>query len=338
MQRRKFITLLGGAAAASGMVWPLGSRAQQQPLRPRIAFLASLPAEDIEGHARLTAFREGLAELGWLVGRNLDMDYRSAGRDTERLHDHAHEMAASRPQVLVAGGAPALAALVQATRFLPIIFANATTDEGNTGYMARLARPARNAAGFMNAESRFGWKWLELLRQIAPGVTRVGVLRSDTTTGIGQMTAIRSVAPSYGVELTTLGDHDMGEIERGVATFVRGPNHGLIVTSQLAQAERERIIALAAQYRLPAVYGFRRYVEEGGLISYGTDQAEPYRKAAGYVDRILMGERVVNLPVQAPTTYKTVLNTRTAKMLGIEIPERVLARTDEMIDGSAHND
>jgi putative ABC transport system substrate-binding protein len=204
--------------------------------------------------------------------------------------------------------------------------------------MARLARPARNAAGFMNAESRFGWKWLELLKQIAPGVTRVGVLRSDSTTGIGQMTAIRSVAPSYGVELTTLGDHDMGEIERGVATFVRGPNHGLIVTSQLAQAERERIIALAAQYRLPAVYGFRRYVEEGGLISYGTDQVEPYRKAASYVDRILTGEKVFNLPVQATLGYKTVLNTKTANMFGIDIPERVLARTDEMIDGSAHND
>ena len=156
MQRRKFITLLGGAAAASGMAWPLGARAQLGAPRPRIAFLASLGAEDIEGHARLTAFQEGLAELGWLVGRNLDMDYRSAGRDTERLHDHAHEMAASMPQVLVAGGAPALAALMQATRFLPIIFANATTDQGNTGYMARLARPARNAAGFMNAESRFG--------------------------------------------------------------------------------------------------------------------------------------------------------------------------------------
>jgi putative ABC transport system substrate-binding protein len=338
VQRRKFITLLGGAAASSGMAWSLGARAQQLPDRPRIAFLASLPADDVEGHARLTAFREGLEELGWRVGRNLDMDYRAAGRNTERLREFAHEMAASRPHVLVAAGAPALAALSQATRFLPIIFANATTDQGNTGYMARLARPARNASGFMNSESRFGWKWLELLRQIEPRITRVGVLRSDTTTGIGQMSAIQSVAPSYGVELTTLGDHDMREIERGIATFVRGPNHGLIVTSQLPQAERDLIIALAAQYRLPAVYGFRRYVEEGGLISYGTDQIEPYRKAAGYVDRILMGEKVFNLPVQAPLTYKTVLNTKTAKMLDIEIPERVLARTDEMLDASAHND
>jgi putative ABC transport system substrate-binding protein len=266
------------------------------------------------------------------------MDYRAPGRDAERLREHAQELAASRPQVLVAAGAPALAALSHATRFLPIIFANATTDQGNTGYMARLARPARNATGFMNAESRFGWKWLELLRQISPDIRRVGVLRSDTTTGIGQMTAIQSVAPSYGVELTTLGDHNGREIERGIATFVRGPNHGLIVTSQLAQAERERVIELAAQYRLPVVYGFRRYVEEGGLISYGTDQAEPYRKAAGYVDRILTGEKVFNLPVQATVTYKTVLNTKTAKVLGIDIPERVLARTDEMTDGSTHND
>jgi putative ABC transport system substrate-binding protein len=337
VQRRRFITLLGSAAATSGVVWSLAARAQEPADRPRISFLTGLPAEDPEGHARLGAFEGGLAELGWRVGRNLDMDYRAAGRDAELFRKYAEEMAASRPQVLVASGAPALAALQKATRFLPIIFANATMDP-TTGYLARLARPARNASGVINFETRIGWKWLELLKQLAPHVTRVGVVRSDSPIGIGHMVAVQSMAPQYGVELTALYDHDAREIERGIATFVRGPNHGLIVASQLGQIERERTIELAAQYRLPTVYGFRRYVEEGGLISYGPDQIEPYRKAAGLVDRILMGEKVVDLPVQAPGQYKTILNMKTAKTLGIDIPERVLARTDEMIEWSPHND
>jgi len=324
--------LLGGTAATSAITWSLGARAQQPIPKPRIAFLAGLTAEDAEGHARLTAFQEALAEFGWRIGRNLDMDYRAAGRDAERLRRYAEELFAARPQVLIASGAPALAALQQVTLVRPIVFVNATLDQGNTGYLARLAQPARNATGFMNAESRFGWKWLELLKQISPRISRVAVLRSESSTGTGQMTAIQSVAPSFGVELTALGDHDSREVERGIATFVRGPNHGLIVTSQLDQTFREQAITLAAQYRLPTVYAFRRYVEEGGLISYGTDQIEPYRKAAGYVDRILMGERLVNLPVQAPVQYRTVLNMKTARELGIEIPERVLARTDERIE------
>ena len=337
MQRRRFISLLGGAAAASGIAGPLAAQTLQQASRPRIAFLTGIVDEDPEGHARLVAFQEGLAELGWRLGRDLDMEYRAAGRDPERYRRYAEELVALRPQVLVAGGAPALAALLKATRFMPIIFANATMDE-STGYLARAARPARNAVGIMNFESRFAWRWLELLKQIAPRVTRVGVILGDTPTSIGQMKAIQPRAPLYGVELTTLGDHDAREIERGIATFVRGPNHGLIVASQLGEIERERTIELAAQYRLPTVYRFRRYVEEGGLISYGPDQTEPFRKAAGYVDQILMGERVINLPMQSPGQSKTVLNMKTAKALGIDIPEQVLARTDETIAWSRHND
>jgi putative ABC transport system substrate-binding protein len=327
MQRREFITLLGGAMAA----WPLVARAQQLGSLPRIGFLTGLSADDAEGEARLAAFLQGLAELGWTVGRNLEMDYRAAGRDPDRYRKYAEELLALKPEVLLAGGTPALAALQQATRTLPIVFANATDPAGG-GYIARLARPGRNTTGFVNFESRFGWKLLELLKQFVPRITRVAIMHSDTSTGIAQMSALQAVAPRFGVELTALGDHDAREIERGIAAFVHGPNDGLIVTSQLDRIDREQIVALAARYRLPAVYAFRRYVAEGGLISFGTDQAEPYRRAAGYVDRILMGERPVNLPVQAPVKYETVLNMKTAGTLGLAVPDIVLRRTDEVIE------
>jgi len=328
MRRREFILLLGGAAAA----WPLAAPAQQRASMPRIGFLIGLPADDAEGQARLAAFVQGLAELGWTVGRNLEMDYRAAGRDPDRYRKYARELVALAPEVVLAGGAPALAALQQATRTLPIVFANVSNDPAGTGYLARLARPGRNTTGFVNFEPRFGWKLLELLKQLAPRVTRVAILRSSMSTGIGQMSALQAVAPKFGVELTALGDHDAGEIERGIATFVHGPNDGLIVTSQLDRIDREQIVALAALYRLPAVYAFRRYVAEGGLISFGTDQAEPYRRAAGYVDRILKGERPIDLPVRAPAKYETVLNMKTAKALGLEVPAQVLARADEVIE------
>jgi putative ABC transport system substrate-binding protein len=259
------------------------------------------------------------------------MDYRAAGRDPDRYRKYAEELVALRPEVAVAGGAPALAALQQATRTLPIVFAN-VTDSAGAGYLARLARPGRNITGFVNFEPRFGWKLLELLKQLAPRVTRVAIFRSAISTGIGQLGALQAVAPKFGVELTVLEDHDAGEIERGIATFVHGPNDGLIVTSQLDRIDREQIIALAALYRLPTVYAFRRYVAEGGLISFGTDQAEPYRQAAGYVDRILKGERPINLPVQAPVKYETVLNMKTARALGLEVPAQVLVRADEVIE------
>jgi putative ABC transport system substrate-binding protein len=331
MRRREFILLLSGGAAWSSLLWPLAAHAQQRGSMRRIGFLIGLGADDAEGQARLAAFLQGLAELGWTVGRNLEMDYRAAGRDPDRYRNYAKELVALRPDLVVAGGAPALAALQQATRTLPIVFANATDPAGD-GYLARLARPGRNTTGFVNFEPRFGWKLLELLKQLVPRVTRVAILRSATSAGTGQLGALQSVAPKFGVELTVLEDHDAGEIERGIAAFVHGPNDGLIVTSQLNRINRERIIALAALYRLPAVYAFRRYVAEGGLISFGTDQAEPYRQAAGYVDRILNGERPINLPVRAPVKYETVLNMKTANALGLDIPAQVLMRAEEVIE------
>jgi putative ABC transport system substrate-binding protein len=327
MHRREFVSVLGGAVA-----WPLAAHAQQFDETRRIGFLIGLPADDADGQARLAAFVQGLARLGWIVGRNLELAYRAAGHDPERYRKYAQELVALAPDVLLAGGASALAALQQTTSRLPIVFANATDPAGG-GYLGRVARPARNTTGFLNFEPRFGWKFLELLKQLAPNVTRVVVLLGATSTAMGpMMEALRAVAPKHGVELAAFGDHDAGEIERGIATFVHGPNHGLIVGSQLNRMGREQIIALAALYRLPAVYAFRRYIEDGGLISYGTDQIEPFRRAAGYVDRILRGERPIDLPVQAPARYQVVLNMKTAGALGLAVPDVVRLRADEVIE------
>jgi putative ABC transport system substrate-binding protein len=326
MHRREF--LLGGAAAA----WPLTAHGQQGDDVRRIGFLIGLPADDADGQARLAAFRQGLAASGWIVGRNLELAYRAAGRDPSRYRRYAEELVALAPDVLVAGGASALAALQRTTSRLPIVFANATDPAGG-GYLGRVARPARNTTGFLNFEPRFGWKFLELLKQLAPNLTRVAVLLGATSTAMGaMMEALRAVAPMHGVELIAFGDHDAGEIERGIATFVHGPNHGLIVASQLDRIGRERIIALAALYRLPAAYAFRRYVAEGGLVSYGTDQVEPFRRAAGYVDRILKGDRPVDLPVQAPAKYEVALNMKTASALGLAVPDVLRLRADEVIE------
>ena len=325
MHRREF--LLGGAAAA----WPLTAHAQQGDDIRRIGFLIGLPADDADGQARLAAFRQGLAASGWIVGRNLELAYRAAGRDPNRYRRYAEELIALAPDVLVAGGASALAALQQTTSRLPIVFANATDPAGG-GYLGRVARPARNTTGFLNFEPRFGWKFLELLKQLAPNLTRVAVLLGPTTAMGAMMEALRAVAPMHGVELIAFGDHDAGEIERGIATFVHGPNHGLIVASQLDRIGREQIIALAALYRLPAAYAFRRYVAEGGLISYGTDQVEPFRRAAGYVDLILRGDRPVDLPVQAPAKYEVALNMKTASALGLAVPDVLRLRADEVIE------
>ena len=326
MHRREF--LLGGAAAA----WPLTAHGQQGDDVRRIGFLIGLPADDADGQARLAAFRQGLAASGWIVGRNLELAYRAAGRDPSRYRRYAEELVALAPDVLVAGGASALAALQRTTSRLPIVFANATDPAGG-GYLGRVARPARNTTGFLNFEPRFGWKFLELLKQLAPNLTRVAVLLGATSTAMGaMMEALRAVAPMHGVELIAFGDHDAGEIERGIATFVHGPNHGLIVASQLDRIGREQIIALAALYRLPAAYAFRRYVAEGGLVSYGTDQVEPFRRAAGYVDRILKGDRPVDLPVQAPAKYEVALNMKTASALGLAVPDVLRLRADEVIE------
>jgi len=336
MKRREFITLLGGVAAAPPFLAPLAAQAQPRDGMRRIGVLTGLSADDPEGQARRAAFLQGMAALGWTVSRDLKMDYRVAGRDPERYREYAQELVALRPDLLLAGGTPAVAALQAALqqvarRTVPVVFANATDPAGG-GYVARLARPARNTTGFMNFEARFAWKWLELLKQIAPHVTRVAILRSETSTGTGQMEALQAARQRFGVELTSLGDHDTREIERGIAAFVHGPNDGLIVTSQLESIHREQLVTLAARYRLPAVYGFRRYVTEGGLISFGSDQVEPFRRAAAYVDRILNGERPIALPVQGPAKYELVLNMKTARALDFDVPASVLARADEVIE------
>jgi putative ABC transport system substrate-binding protein len=241
------------------------------------------------------------------------------------------ELVALAPDVLVAGGTPALPALQQATRTLPIVFAN-VQDPVGSGFIASLARPGGNSTGFMNVEYGLSAKWLELLKKIAPRVTRVAVVRNPARpSGMAQFAAIQAVAPSLGMELTPVGYSDTAEVERGIAAFARGPNDGLIMTAQLGQTQRDPIIALASRYRLPAVYPYRRFVTDGGLISFGPDQAEPYRLAASYVDRMLKGEKPANLPVQAPTKFETVLNAKTAKALGLTIPETLLATADEVI-------
>jgi putative tryptophan/tyrosine transport system substrate-binding protein len=327
MRRRDFIAGFGGVAA-----WPLAARAQQPVRVRRIGFiLSTLPADDPEGQARITAFVQGLQELGWTDGRNVRIDYRWGLGDADRLRRYAAELIALTPDAILAGGNPAVEALQQATRTLPIVFAN-ILDPVGSGYVATLARPSGNATGFMSVEYGLSAKWLELLKQIAPRVTRVAVLRNSAgPSGIGAVSAIQAVAPSFRVELTPLGYRDVGEIERGIAAFARGPNDGLIVTGQLAQNHRDLTITLAAHYRLPAVYPFRDFVTAGGLISYGNDQAEPYRLAAGYVARILNGEKPADLPVQAPTKFELVINLKTAKALGITVPETLLATADEVI-------
>jgi putative ABC transport system substrate-binding protein len=330
MKRREFISLLAGAAASplSGLN---ATHAQPRERMRRIGMLIGLAADDPEGLARISGVMQGLQERGWTVGRNMRMEFRSAGRVPENYRKYAEELVALTPEVIVAGGNSAAAALQQATRTLPIVFAN-VVDPVGSGIVSSLARPEGNITGFMNFEFNLAGKLLELLKGIAPRVTRVAVLRATSSYGIGQFGALQATAQSLGVELTAVGDRDADEIERGLTAFARGSNDGLIVTSQLPQAIRELIITLAAQRRLPAVYPFRGYVAEGGLISFGTDQAEPYRQAAGYVDRILKGEKPADLPVQAPTKYETVLNMRTAKALGLQVPDIVLLRADEVIE------
>jgi putative ABC transport system substrate-binding protein len=329
MKRREFITLLGGAAA----VWPLAARAQQPEKMRRIGVLMYLAADDAEGQARLAAFAQALKQLGWSDGRNLRIDTHWATAE-DILRRHAAELVALAPDVLVAGtGTATVAPLLQATRTVPIVFV-ITIDPVGAGFVASLARPGGNATGFMAYEYSMGGKWLELLKEIAPGVTRAAVLRDPAVaSGIGQFGAVQTVAPSLGVELSPVDVRDAGEIERAVAAFASGPNGGLIVTaSSLGIVHRQTIIALAARHKLPAVYFNRAYVTAGGLISYAPDVIDEYRRAAGYVDRILRGEKPADLPVQAPTKYELIVNLKTAKALGLTVPDTVLARADEVIE------
>jgi len=328
VRRREFITLVGGAAVAR----PLAARAQQTERMRRIGVLMALTADDPEGQARLAAFLQGLQELGWTDGRNARIDIRWGGADVDRYRRSAAELAALAPDVILANFASAAAALQQATRTVPIVFVG-VVDPVGAGFVASLARPGGNATGFALFEYGISGKWLELLKEIAPRVTRAAVLRDASVSGVGQLGAIQSVAPSLGVELSPIGLRDADEIERAVAAFARSSNGGLIVTANQFGANHPTLIAtIAARHRLPAVYPFRYYVTAGGLISYGPDQIGQYRPAAAYVDRILKGEKPADLPVQAPTKYELVLNLKTARALGLDVPATLLARADEVIE------
>ncbi len=327
MKRREFIALLCGAAA-----WPLPARAQQvEPMR-RIGVLMYLAADDAEAQARLAAFTQALKQLGWNDGRNLRIDTRWATADDIRRH--AAELVALAPDVLVAAtGTATVAPLLQATRTVPIVFVT-VIDPVGAGFVATLARPGGNATGFTIYEYGMSGKWLELLKEIAPRVTRAAVLRDPAiASGIGQFATVQAVAPSLGVELSPVDVRDAPEIERAVTAFARSGNGGLIVTaSALATRHSDLIITLAARHKLPAVYAGRWFVTGGGLLSYGPDYVDQFRQAAGYVDRILKGEKPADLPVQNPTKFELVINLKTAKALGLEIPPMLLARADEVIE------
>jgi putative tryptophan/tyrosine transport system substrate-binding protein len=329
MRRREFIMLLGGAAAA----WPLAARAQQSDRVRRIGVLHSLAAGDTEGQARLTAFVQGLQELGWTDGRNVRIDYRWTAGDPEHARRYAAELVALAPDVILAVGGAVVPPLLQATRTVPIVFTQ-TPDPVGAGFVNSLARPGGNVTGFTTYEYGISAKWLELLKEIAPHVTRAAVIRDAAiASGTGQWGALQSVAPSFGVELSPVNMLDAGEIERAVAAFARSPNGGVILTgSTLAVIHRDLIVTLAARHKLPAVYSGRFFVTGGGLISYGPDSIDPHRRAAGYVDRILKGEKPADLPVQAPTKYELVINLKTAKALGLEVPPTLLSRADEVIE------
>jgi putative tryptophan/tyrosine transport system substrate-binding protein len=328
MKRREFISLLGGAAAT----WPLAARAQQPDRMRRIGVLMNSTADDAVSQGRLTAFMQGLQELGWTVGRNLQIDYRWGAGNVERYRTFAAELVALTPDILVTVGAPAVEALQRATRTVPIVFISVTDPVGG-GLVASLARPGGNTTGFTLSEYGLSGKWLELLKEIAPRVTRAAVLRDPVAVGIGQFAAIQAVAPALQMELSPLNVRDAAEIERTVTAFADRPNGGLIATASAPTAiHRELIITLATRHKLPAVYPFRYYVTNGGLISYGPDPLDQYRLAAQYVDRILKGEKPADLPVQAPTKYELVINLTTAKALGLAVPDSLLARADEVIE------
>ena len=328
MQRREFITLLGSAAAA----WPLAVRAQQGERLRRIGVLMSTGADDPEGQARIAAFLGGLQRLGWTDGRNAQIDIRWPKSAVE-ARKYASDLVVLAPDVILATGVYAGSLLQQETQTIPIVFV-LVADPVGAGFVASLARPGGNVTGFSFSEYGISGKWLEFLKQIAPGVTRVAVLRDSTDpAGTGQWGAIQSVAPSFGVELTPISVHDPGAIERGIAEFARSPNGGLIVTAGgPVIVHRALILSLVEKHRLPAAYWNRMYPAAGGLMSFGPDTVDQYQRATAYVDRILKGEEAADLPVQAPTKYELVINLKTAKTLGLTIPQSLLATATEVIE------
>jgi putative ABC transport system substrate-binding protein len=329
MRRRDFIKATVSAVTA----WPLAGRAQQRDRMRRIGVLMALAADDPAGQARFIAFVQALQELGWTDGRNVRIDTRWAAGDAERFRHYAAELVALAPDVILASGGTGVGALLQASRTVPIVFTQ-TQDPVGAGYVDSLARPGGNTTGFTSMEYGIGGKYLELLKEIAPRIARAAVLRDPTIPqGIGTFGAIQAVAPSLGVELRPIDVRDAGEIERAVAAFARGSNGGLIVTgSSSAFVHRDLIVTLAARHKLPAIYSQRFFVTGGGLISYGADSIDPHRRAAGYVDRILKGEKPADLPVQASDKYELAINLKTARELGLTVPPTLLARADEVIE------
>ncbi len=329
MKRREFITLFGGAAA----VWPLAARAQQGERMRRIGVLHGVSADTRGVQALYTAFLQALQQLGWTEGRNVRIDSRWAAGNAADTRKYAAELVALAPDVILSTGAAGVGPLLQATRTVPIVFV-IVPDPVGAGFVDSLSRPGANVTGFMTFEYSLCGKWPELLKEIAPGVTRAAVLRDSTiAAGIGQFAIIQSVAPSVGVEVSPVNVRDATEIERAVTAFARSGNGGLIATvSPLVAVHSNLIITLAARYKLPAVYPARSSVAIGGLISYGPNFADEYRRAAGYVDRILKGEKPADLPVQAPNKYELIINLKTAKALGLTVPPALIARADEVIE------
>jgi|RhiMetdeSRZDD1v2_1073273.scaffolds.fasta_scaffold352501_2 ABC-type uncharacterized transport system substrate-binding protein len=330
MRRREFIGLFAGMAFA----WPLAARAQQADRPRRIGVLVSLSKDNPETQARLAAFAQGLQELGWTDGRNIRVDYRWSAGDIELTRKYAAELVALEPDIILAGNTSTVRPLQQATRTVPIVFAG-VVDPVAAGFVDSLARPGRNTTGFTQFEYSMSSKWPELLKEIAPRVTRATVLRTRdmSSAEAGEFAAIQAVAPSLGVAVTPFGVGDTDEIERGIADFARTPNAGLIVTTGPSPTVHgQLLIMLAARHHLPTIYPYRFYVSDGGLISYGPDRVDPFRRAASYVDRILKGEKPGDLPVQAPTKYELAINLKTAKVLGLTVPPTLLARADEVIE------
>ena len=327
MRRREFLGILGGAVA-----WPVGSKAQQAERVRRVGILNILGPDDPEAQARKAVFEQTLEQLGWSVGRNLKIENRQVGDDLDSLRRYAVELVALAPDVILSVGSLSLAPLQQTTRTIPIVFVN-VPDPVGAGFVESMARPGGNITGFSNFEYSMSGKWAELLKQIAPNVNRALVFRDPASAaGIGQFAAVRSVAQSLGVELKPVNVRDTDEIERNAREFARSGNGGVIVTTGGTGSRRKLIIGLAARYKLPAIYPYRYYAVDGGLISYGPNTHDPVRRAAGYVDRILKGEKPADMPVQAPTKFELVINLKTAKMLGQTIPQSLLATADEVIE------
>jgi putative ABC transport system substrate-binding protein len=329
MRRREFITLLGGAAAA----WPMAARAQQGDGMRRIGVLIGYAENDLETKARLVALRRGLERRGWAEGRNVHIDYRFAAGSADRYHALAKELAALQPDLILAHTTPITAALQQESRAIPIVFVN-VSDPIGSGFIASLARPGGNITGVMHYEASIVGKWLAMLKEIAPGLARATLLANPRTTPYDYFfRAAQVMAPSLAIELVPSAVEDAAGIERSVEAFARVPNGGLIVPPDATTINhRDLVITLASRYRLPAVYTASFFVEAGGLMSYGTDQADMFRQTAAYVDRILRGDKPADLPVQAPTKYETAINLRTAKTLGLTVPPALLVAADEVIE------